>query len=474
MSTFHFFPLLPAEIRSAIYNLATPPRVVHVHQQVESFEDFKARLPHITIAERNLRPDVDYASFYELLRQASATLRHRRRKLFKQTKLEAYGFTSNKKAGFSWEFESMMPFDTLMHYPRLAFPMYRRATISCQAAIPPLLHTCSESRSLLVSYGYQLAFPSTGQDPQVWFNFGRDVLLLDDGFDCSIADQYLYGPQETEILLDKIPHTFHQFRPRDVGQLQRLALTKYIHDSRMFLGHKLCPELKELILVEWDASDSEQALRQSIVDPALLRPIPNIPQAYHKGEQLCVLPVEEVDALWSTLDLEVFGVVEEWHRFHEENAWDLKQHKRANGFHSPFIQHKLRQMKEEYVQCRENIEYYNKEFYKPYQKFPEKQEEYPPWSIHQLSFAHICTPHTAKRIMETRSTFMEQFTRLRAEALHANDEFDLPWIKQHRIPPPFVLQKFSNWPAVEESLHSTELEWWIKNGLPMFDNSLPV
>lgn len=441
MSTFHFFPLLPAEIRSAIYDLATPPRVVHVHLQVESFEDFNARLPHITIAERNLRPDVDYSSFYEFFRQALATLRHHRRKFFKQTKLEAYGFTSNKKAGFSWEFESMMPFDTLMHYyPRLVFPMYRRAAISCQAAIPPLLHTCSESRSLLISYGYQLAFPSTAQDPHVWFNFGRDILLLDDDFDCSIADPYMYEPQS----IDRLPHTFHQFRPRDVGQLQRLALTKYTHNSRMFLGHKLCPELKELILVEWDASDSEQALRQSVVHPALLRPVPNIPQAYHKGEQLCVLPVEEVDALWSTLDLEVFGVMEEWHPFHEENAWDLKKHKRANGFHSPFIRHKLRQMKEEYVQCRESIEDYNKEFYKPYQKFPAKEEEYPPWSIHQLSFAHICTPHTAKRIMETRSIFMEQFTRLREEALHANDRFDLPWIKQHRIPPPFVLQKYNN------------------------------
>ncbi|KAL6802769.1 hypothetical protein GGI42DRAFT_32126 [Trichoderma sp. SZMC 28013] len=470
MSTFHLFPQLPAEIRSAIYNLATPPRVVHLHQEVESFDDFKRRLPHITIAERNLRPDVDYASFYELLRQASATLVHQRRKLFRQTKLEAYGFTSNKKLGFSWEFESLIPFDTLMSYPTLAFPMYRRATITCQAAIPPLLHTCSESRSLLISYGYQLAFPSTAQNPRTWFNFGRDTLLLDDDFDCSDVD--LYGPKETEI--ERIPNTFHQFRPRDVDRLQRLALAKSTHYSRMFLGHKLCPKLKELILVEWDASDSEQALRQSVVDPALLRQAPNTSQAYHKGEQLCILPVEEVDALWTALELDVFGVVEDWHPSTKENAWDLKQHKLAHGFDSRFIQDKLRQMREEYVQRRQSIEYYNKEFYKPHQKFPAKEEEYPPWSIHQLSFAHVCTPHTAKIIMQSRSTFMEQFTKLRAEAIHAKDEFDLPWIKQRRIPPPFVLQKFSNWPAVAESLHSRELEWWIKKGLPIFDNSLPV
>ncbi|UKZ68245.1 uncharacterized protein TrAtP1_009281 [Trichoderma atroviride] len=166
MSSFQLFPLLPLEIRSNIYLLATPPRIVHLHQQVENFEDFGKRLPHITIAERNLRPDVDYSSFRYLLLQASAILRRQRRRFFKQTKLEAYGFTSNKRAQFSWEFESIVPFEVLMQIPTLAFHLYRRETISCQAAIPPLLHTCSESRSFLIRYGYQLAFPSTAPGPQ--------------------------------------------------------------------------------------------------------------------------------------------------------------------------------------------------------------------------------------------------------------------------------------------------------------------
>lgn len=351
MSSFQLFSLLPAEIRCRIYNFATPPRVVHLHQQVESFEDFEKRLPHITVAERNLGPDVVYSSFYHHLLGASAILRRQRRSFFKQTKLEAYGFTSNKRAQFSWEFESIVPFDVLMQTPTLAFPLYQRATISCHAAIPPLLHTCSESRSYLIRYGYQLAFPSTAQGPQTWFHFEQDTLLLDDDFE---------RLEEKEIT--RISYTLHHFRPQDISRVQRLALAVSTHSSPICLGHKLNPELKELTLVEWASSESEQALRQSIVDPAMLRPAPTISQIYYKGEHLCMLPVEETDALWTTLELEVFGVREHWFYTNPEDAKLLKKHKLDNGFHSHFMKDKLVMLREEYEQQKADIEYSNKEY----------------------------------------------------------------------------------------------------------------
>jgi hypothetical protein len=293
MPSFQLFPLLPPEIRSKIYIVATPPPIIHLHQVVESFEDFRKRLPHITIAERNLRPDVDYSSFYDLHLQASAIFCRQRRTFSKQTKLEAYGFTSNKRAQFSWEFESIVPFDVLMRIPTLAFPMYGRATISCQAAIPPLLHTCSEARSFLISYGYQRAFPSTAQSPQTWFNFEQDTLLLDEELGYIDVDPYKLKKKK----IARIPHTFHHFRPQDMSRIQRLALAKYTHSNRVFLGHKLNPDPKELILVEWDPSESEQALRQSIVDPTLIRPTRTISHIHHKGEHFCTLPIEELKNL---------------------------------------------------------------------------------------------------------------------------------------------------------------------------------
>lgn len=276
--------------------------------------------------------------------------------------------------------------------------------------------------------------------------------------------------KEKEIA--KIPHTLHHFRPQDISRVQRLALAILTHSSRIFLGHKLYPDLKELILVEWGPGESEQALCQSIVDPALLRPAPTISQIYYKGEHLCMLPIEETDALWTTLELDVFRVREHWLHDNPEDATLLKKHKLANGFHSHFMKDRLGQVREEYEQQKEAIEYNNKEYCKSPRRFPQKTEEYPPWSIHQIRFAHICTPYTAERIMENRLRFMEQFTKLAAEAAQREDGHDLSWTKQHRLPHPFVLQRHSNWPKVDESQHSIELEWWIKRGLPAIGGSI--
>lgn len=193
--------------------------------------------------------------------------------------------------------------------------------------------------------------------------------------------------KEKEIA--KIPHTLHHFRPQDISRVQRLALAILTHSSRIFLGHKLNPDLKELILVEWGPGESEQALCQSIVDPALLRPAPTISQIYYKGEHFCMLPIEETDALWTTLELDVFRVREHWLHDNPEDATLLKKHKLANGFHSHFMKDRLGQVREEYEQQKEAIEYNNKEYCKSPRRFPQKTEEYPPWSIHQIRiFAH--------------------------------------------------------------------------------------
>ncbi|RFU77181.1 hypothetical protein TARUN_5053 [Trichoderma arundinaceum] len=464
VSTFHLFSLLPPEIRYAIYILATPPRVVRLRQQLESFEDFERRLPHITIAERHLPPDVDYSPTREMIRRASAILRRKRRAIFKQTKLESYGFTSNKKARFSWEFENTLPLDIFMTIPTLAFVLYRRATLSSKAAIPPLLHTCRESRSLLVSYGYQLAFPSTSEEPLIWFNFMQDTLLLDHGLECSEQDPYMSVPTEYH----RIPYSFHPFRPQDTSRVQRLALKSSVQANRLFLGHRIFQELEELILVEWDARESEQALRQSIVDPAFLRLAPDTTRTNHKGESLCVLPVEEADALWTTFLLDVFRTDEDFTEYldvdWEDNLADLRQHKLENGFFSNFLDHRVRQKKEDYEREKGRIENWNKQ---QIREFAPLLDEFPPWNIRRVRYMHACAPHIADRIIENRSVFMEQFARLRTEVTHTENENEDTWIKQRSLPHPFVLQRYNNWPGVDEAFHSLELQWWIKNGLPV-------
>lgn len=46
------------------------------------------------------------------------------------------------------------------------------------APIPPLLHTCVESREAMQAAGYELAFGTDYQAPQTWFNFAQDVLYV--------------------------------------------------------------------------------------------------------------------------------------------------------------------------------------------------------------------------------------------------------------------------------------------------------
>lgn len=46
------------------------------------------------------------------------------------------------------------------------------------APIPILLYTCHDSRSALQACGYELAFGTPNQAPQIWFNFSIDVLFV--------------------------------------------------------------------------------------------------------------------------------------------------------------------------------------------------------------------------------------------------------------------------------------------------------
>ncbi|KAF4435373.1 hypothetical protein F53441_13526 [Fusarium austroafricanum] len=114
MKTFHRFTDLPPEIRALIFLFATPPRLVFVKVKLE----LSRREPQTTF-ER---------------------VRH------------FFGQYDNRVDGV------------------------KRSYFSSNTTIPALLHTCYESRAMLMSQGYQLTFGSPSTEPRIWFNYDRDVL----------------------------------------------------------------------------------------------------------------------------------------------------------------------------------------------------------------------------------------------------------------------------------------------------------
>ncbi|KAL6918172.1 hypothetical protein FSST1_009667 [Fusarium sambucinum] len=119
--SFTCFGKLPPELRTQIYILATPPRVVFLQKRALNYHDF--------VQEYTKREGTEPRGNY-----------------------------------FSHRRESEAVF------------IYSRTTI------PVLLHTCRESRSEMVKHGYELTFGTESTSPRTWFNYRWDALYLTEHF----------------------------------------------------------------------------------------------------------------------------------------------------------------------------------------------------------------------------------------------------------------------------------------------------
>lgn len=169
-----------------------------------------------------------------------------------QPALEEYGFTSRRRPQ-PWQPSDTVP-EIPLHWlttqPQLAWELFRNSYLFSRAPIPPLLHTCSDSRAELMAQGYQLAFGTRSSKPRTWFNFARDVLFLTRESASTLRD---YGGQ------------VGQFDPEDLKRIRKLALERscyplleidmeswYSSTSSAALSTiQLFPNLVELLTVEW-------------------------------------------------------------------------------------------------------------------------------------------------------------------------------------------------------------------------------
>ncbi|XDG06977.1 hypothetical protein ABKA04_006592 [Annulohypoxylon sp. FPYF3050] len=156
LRSFHLFPRLPVELRRKIYLLATPSRIVHLRENTESRRRFRGRRRFIDYKKVELHPSLSYFA-------------DEFRRILSDYEKEYSVFNANEE-----EYNPGIP----EREENMLYCFLRKSRFFSEAPIPVLLHTCAESREMLISAGYRLSFGSRDHDPWTWFHFENDILYL--------------------------------------------------------------------------------------------------------------------------------------------------------------------------------------------------------------------------------------------------------------------------------------------------------
>ncbi|KAF5590029.1 hypothetical protein FPANT_6121 [Fusarium pseudoanthophilum] len=328
LDKFHLFPFLPYDLRHSIYILATPRRVVRVEegpvnpkenrawvdQGYESYFDYafekfyEEMLVDISLPLTKLHPDL--AAFAHNWRHRLPWESYNRRP--KQTCLEAYGFTSNQPAYEPWkpsEETPRIPTDLLVDYPELAFELTRKSAFYSDAEIPAFLHVCSESRQVLVKWGYRLFFATRTTGPRTWFHPGRDRLYIphtietfprtyDSDYGSGLPGEARtpYPCPEPGLILSGCHWDIGQYRVDDLKQVENVILgspstgkdqDKLVGELQSLLP--LLSGLNQLFLEDWGLEEFWD----------WFDPIPGLHAVEVKipASAVICIPVEDIDAI---------------------------------------------------------------------------------------------------------------------------------------------------------------------------------
>ncbi|KAI0379441.1 hypothetical protein F5Y04DRAFT_259730 [Hypomontagnella monticulosa] len=277
---FHYFNLLPLELRREIYIFATPPRFVHVEEYQrhspeweEKRDEFREKCRTFPV-QFKLSPDIAYFA-HNWNSVINRSLRSN-----PQLPLEAYGFTSVRSRYQPWVPTGSapeIPPTWLTAHPDIAWDMTRDAMLISKATIPVFLHVCSESRGVLKSYGYQLSFSTRTHGPCTWFHFERDTLYLNQD-----AEGYDFN------LLSGGKWDVGMFRPADLRRVRKLAISKGSDALDRYKGYipdliRLFPNLSDFFLMERTSTVCSDTWEEP-EDP---------------GNDFACIPMDEIDALMS-------------------------------------------------------------------------------------------------------------------------------------------------------------------------------
>ncbi|KAI1659846.1 hypothetical protein F4813DRAFT_352143 [Daldinia decipiens] len=293
INAFHLFPFLPAEIRHEVFFLATPHRIVHISQHHEDIDDFFERFDDLSPWQVKLDPSLAYLARNWRERILSY------KDLWSQMKLDFYGFTTSRPVQRPWEPSQLtpeIPVPWLFEHHQVAYELLRKSYIYSKAPVPALLHTCVESRRVLINAGYQLAFASRNHGPRTWFNFKNDVLCL----------KY-YGPRDNINLLDNGPWGTGNIDTQSLQQVRKLAIDiappllisgyEYDTEDPALSTIRLLPRLEKIYVIEWDLSLFDDHLVRKSTRPSTPDAGTEREPVSYGREPWRFIPVEEVDSL---------------------------------------------------------------------------------------------------------------------------------------------------------------------------------
>ncbi|KAI1380739.1 hypothetical protein F4677DRAFT_404472 [Hypoxylon crocopeplum] len=437
---FHLFSFLPFELRREIYILATPPRIVHVREAWDfekdadfrkaynennlCYEQFKYTWALEKFSERyetkplqtNLHPDLAYFAH---------NWRHRipfRSTAHTQTCLESYGFTSKVRPYQPWpptRDTPEIPLCWLEDNVAVAFELIRESYIYSKAPIPPFLHTCTESRKVLMDFGYQIVFGTRTRPPRTWFHFSRDRLYTAERF-----PHWHQGLDYGNLLSASWWDPIGQMDVKDLQQIKKLVIgrgNRAVNDLPIHLEGilLLLPNLQELFFEEWDwysihhwfgsADERHQPEAQGHQNNETLTD--------HGAKELwkCV-PIEEVDVVvqilcyHNTYDFpgRICVVGDSLHSFN--------MYKDGGPRNLSFFESMATRFQEDLSLRRDS----------------QKGD----WNIPKIKFVHICSEATAKRFVHGRLAFWHHYNEVK-KAFARDKPFKPLTVDGPTPPPPF-------------------------------------
>jgi len=221
-----------------IYLMASPPRIVHVKENHEDFDEFVERFATQPV-QLKLHPSLVHFSSFWRGRIAGW------QEGDKQTYLEKYGFTGPPAKHQPWEptpWLPNIPHHAIADRSDWAWEVVRKGYLYSAAPIPKFLHVTSESRQVLMDSGYELAFRTRTHGPCTWFNFKKDILYASH-----------YECREYHFLTGHSAWDVGQYAPEDLKRIKRLALesgANYLQHPYDGYPHEISDVLELLTGVE--------------------------------------------------------------------------------------------------------------------------------------------------------------------------------------------------------------------------------